>query len=229
MRGGVWTLLPTTVFLVYLINSIIIFIEWFRVGAYLERAKTSKEKESQKSAILRKQTFWMAQLITNSVLAEIWSKYKQLCCSFIRMTTLNVRLFFTTHISFVFWLKHLLLYHLTKFCVALTKRIVDYFYHKCTVESWLIGKFLKMNNFDWGNSISNHPEKIENVTHTSQIFFKLSQVLDIIKTRQSWKFELVTPSGFQNIVFLRFHVCCERPRNRDIRKWRFLCIKWLLD
>ena len=74
-----------------------------------------------------------------------------------------------------------------------------------------------------GNSISNHPD---HVTHTFQIFFKPFPVLGIIKTRQSWKFELVTSSSFQNIPFLRFHVCRERWRNRDIRKWRFLCIKW---
>ena len=36
-----------------------------------------------------------------------------------------------------------------------------------------------------GNSISNHPEKIENVTRFSQIFFKLSPVVGMIKTRQS--------------------------------------------
>ena len=79
------------------------------------------------------------------------------------------------------------------------------------------------------SSISNHPEKIENVTHTSQIFFKLSLVVGIIKTRQSWKIELVTPSGLQNIAFLRFHVCHERQWNHDIRKWHFLCLKWFLD
>ena len=57
--------------------------------------------------------------------------------------------------------------------------------------------------------MSNHPDY---VTHTSQIFFKLSLVVGVIKTRQSWKYELVTPSSFQNIAFLRFHVCRERLR-----------------
>ena len=55
--------------------------------------------------------------------------------------------------------------------------------------------------------MSNHPD---HVTHTCQIFFKLSPVVGIIKTRQCWKYELVTPSSFQNIAFLRFHVCRER-------------------
>ena len=76
-----------------------------------------------------------------------------------------------------------------------------------------------------GNFISNHQEKIENVTHTAQIFFKLSPVDGIIKTRQSWKFELVTPSCFQSIALLRFHVCRKRLWNCDIRKWCFLCRK----
>ena len=35
-------------------------------------------------------------------------------------------------------------------------------------------------------------------------FLHTSPVVGIIKTRQSWKFELVTPSCFQNIAFLRF-------------------------
>ena len=39
--------------------------------------------------------------------------------------------------------------------------------------------------------MSNHPDHI---THTSQIFFKLSPVVGIIK------FELVTPSSFQNRI-----------------------------
>ena len=47
--------------------------------------------------------------------------------------------------------------------------------------------------------MSNQPEKMEIDTLTSEIFFKLSSVVGIIKTRQSWKFELVTPSGFQDI------------------------------
>ena len=50
-----------------------------------------------------------------------------------------------------------------------------------------------------GRSMSNQPEKMEIETLTSQIFFKLSPVVGIIKSRQSWKFELVTPSGFQDI------------------------------
>ena len=36
-----------------------------------------------------------------------------------------------------------------------------------------------------GRSMSNHPEKMEIDTLTSQIFFKLSPVVGIIKTRQS--------------------------------------------
>ena len=63
-----------------------------------------------------------------------------------------------------------------------------------------------------GNSISNDPQKIENVTHTSQISFKLSPVVGIIKTRQSWKSELVTPSSFQNIEFLKFHMLQKKKR-----------------
>ena len=46
------------------------------------------------------------------------------------------------------------------------------------------------------HSMSNHPDLD---TLTSHIFLKLSPVVGIIKTRQSWKFELVTPSGFQDI------------------------------
>ena len=57
--------------------------------------------------------------------------------------------------------------------------------------------------------MSNHPD---HVIHTSQIFFKLSPVVNIIRTRQSWKFDLVTPSGFQNVAFLRFHACGERHK-----------------
>ena len=63
-----------------------------------------------------------------------------------------------------------------------------------------------------GNSISNDPQKIENVTHTSQISFKLPPVVGIIKTRQSWKSELVTPSSFQNIEFLKFHIRCKKKK-----------------
>ena len=49
--------------------------------------------------------------------------------------------------------------------------------------------------------MSNQPEKMEIDTLTSEIFFKLSSVVCIIKTRQSWQFELVTPSGFQEFFF----------------------------
>ena len=48
--------------------------------------------------------------------------------------------------------------------------------------------------------MSNQPEKMEIDTLTSEIFFKLSSVVGIIKTRQSWQFELVTPSGSQEIL-----------------------------
>ena len=65
-----------------------------------------------------------------------------------------------------------------------------------------------------GNSISNHPEKIENVTHTTQIFFRLFPVVGIMKTRQSWKFEFLTPNGFQNIAFLRFHMSRKAAKSR---------------
>ena len=74
-----------------------------------------------------------------------------------------------------------------------------------------------------GNSISNDPQKIENVTHTSQISFKLPPVVGIIKTRQSWKSELVTPSSFQNIEFLKVHIRCKKKKDF------FVCIKWFLD
>ena len=50
------------------------------------------------------------------------------------------------------------------------------------------------------HSMSNQPEKMEIHTLTSQIFFKLSLVVGIIKTRQSWQFELVTPSSSQEIL-----------------------------
>ena len=71
------------------------------------------------------------------------------------------------------------------------------------------------------NSMSNH---LDHVIHTSQFLYlsELSPVVCMIKTRQSWKFKLVTPSSFQNIAFLRFHVCHKRSRNRNIRKWFFV-------
>ena len=49
------------------------------------------------------------------------------------------------------------------------------------------------------HSMSKQPEKMEIDTLTSQIAFKLSSAVAIIKTRQSWKFELLTPSGSQKI------------------------------
>ena len=76
-----------------------------------------------------------------------------------------------------------------------------------TTESW-------KKNPTLGNSISNHPEQIDNVTHTTQIFFRLFPVVGIMKTRQSWKFEFVTPNGFQNIAFLRFHMSRKAAKSR---------------
>ena len=137
------------------------------------------------------------------------------------MTTKKVLLFETTH-SFYGWPKTMIktwnkIFHSTIVLFHIT------FKSKCETNdkaALVLGL---------GKSSISNPEKIENVTHTSQIFFKLSLVVGIIKTRQSWKFELVTPSGLQNIAFLRFHICCERRWNCDIRKWHFLCLKWLLN
>ena len=53
-----------------------------------------KEKQSLNILALSKNLFWLHLFCnifgTNSLLGEIWSKYKQICCSFIRLLNLDV-------------------------------------------------------------------------------------------------------------------------------------------
>ena len=55
-------------------------------------------------------------------------------------------------------------------------------------------------------SISNHPEYWNIDTLTSLICLKFLPVVDIIKTRKSWKYELLTPNGSEIMSFFRFYL-----------------------